>query len=103
MTQSAAVASATSDKASCVQLGVLGALLERLLQRLMQLTFIIVILIMFMRNMLVVTFILHIFLLLLLVFHQFAELVQLILQCLGLGRLLLLWARVPVAGDSLVL
>ena len=81
----------------------LGALLERLLQRLMQLTFIIVILIMFMRNMLVVTFILHIFLLLLLVFHQFAELVQLILQCLGLGRLLLLWARVPVAGDSLVL
>ena len=103
MTQSAAVASTTSDKASCVQLGVLGALLERLLQRLMQLTFIIVILIMFMRNMLVVTFILHIFLLLLLVFHQFAELVQLILQCLGLGRLLLLWARVPVAGDSLVL
>ena len=72
-----AVACSTSDKVGSIQL-VLGALLECFLQRLVQLTFIIIILIMLMRNMLIIT-LLHLILLLLLVFHQLAELVQLIL------------------------
>jgi hypothetical protein len=72
-----AVACSASDKVGSIQL-VLGALLECFLQRLVQLTFIIIILIMLMRNMLIVA-LLHLILLLLLIFHQLAELVQLIL------------------------